>query len=50
MPVADLPIDYHAGEGAKTAWLLGVGRRLQLRGQSADLFLQGQEDRLHVGE
>jgi hypothetical protein len=37
MPVAYLPVDYHAGKSAKAAWLLGIGRRLQLCGQSADL-------------
>ena len=46
MPVAYLPIDYHAGEGAKAAWLLGVGDRLQLHRQSMDFFFEQKQDRL----
>jgi hypothetical protein len=50
MPVADLPIDYHAGESAKAVWLFRVGRGLQLQRQSVDFFFEQEQDRLALGE
>src|SRR6266436_2175295 len=50
MPVADLPIDYHAGESAKAVWLFRVGRGLQLQCQSVDFFFEQEQDRLALGE
>src|SRR6266702_4024576 len=50
MPVAYFPIDHHAGEGAKAAWLLGICGRLQLHRQSADFFFEQKQDRLALRE
>src|SRR5439155_8998797 len=49
-PIANLPIDDHAGHLPKPARLFGGSGRLQLKSQRADLFLQHKQDGLAVLE
>src|SRR5213592_499554 len=49
-PITDLPVDDHAGHFPQPTWLLWSGGALQLSCESADLFLQSNQDWLAVLE